>query len=94
MPDAVHGRKGLSPAFAVLLVTVAKAREQTNDWLPTGLGREKFAANGWSVSVLEKGERFQAWQHVETAKEDGGKVFIEIRDTGAVEIHEGCLARR
>jgi hypothetical protein len=40
MPDVVQGQKGLSPAFAVLLATVAKAREQTNDWLPTGLGRK------------------------------------------------------
>jgi ParB family transcriptional regulator, chromosome partitioning protein len=55
--------------------------------------RDQLVANGWTVSVLEKGERFQAWQHVETAKEDGGKAFIEIRDTGEVEVHEGYLAR-
>jgi ParB family transcriptional regulator, chromosome partitioning protein len=55
--------------------------------------RDQFITNGWKVTVLEKGERFAAWQHVETAKEDGGKAFIEIRDTGEVEIHEGYLAR-
>ncbi len=55
--------------------------------------RDEFTAKGWSVCVLEKGERFQAWQYVETAKEDGGKVFIEIRDSGEVEVHEGYLAR-
>jgi ParB family chromosome partitioning protein len=55
--------------------------------------RDQLVAKGWKVTVLEKGERFQAWQHVETAKEEGGKAFIEIRDTGEVEVHEGYLAR-
>jgi ParB family chromosome partitioning protein len=55
--------------------------------------RDQFSANGWSVVVLAKGERFAVWQHAETSKEDGGKTFIEIRNTGEVEIHEGYLAR-
>ncbi len=55
--------------------------------------REELAAKGWAVSVLEKGMRFQAWQHVEALVEDGGKAFIEIRDTGEVEVHEGYRDR-
>jgi ParB family transcriptional regulator, chromosome partitioning protein len=55
--------------------------------------RDQFVSNGWTVIVLQKGERFAAWQYVETAKEDGGKAFLEIRDTGEVEVHEGYLAR-
>lgn len=55
--------------------------------------RDELAAKGWKVSVLEKGQRFQAWQHVETPMENGGNAFIEIRDTGEVEVHEGYLAR-
>jgi ParB family chromosome partitioning protein len=55
--------------------------------------RDQLAAKAWKVTVLGKGERFQAWQHVETPKEDGGNAFIEIRDTGEVEVHEGYLAR-
>jgi ParB family chromosome partitioning protein len=55
--------------------------------------RDQLAEQGWSVIVLEKGERFQAWQHVEAAKERGGKAFVEIRDSGKVEVHEGYLAR-
>ena len=55
--------------------------------------RDQLVANGWKVTVLEKGQRFQVWQHVETSKENGGKAFIEIRDTGEVEVHEGYLAR-
>jgi ParB family transcriptional regulator, chromosome partitioning protein len=55
--------------------------------------RDELSSKGWGVSVLEKGERFQAWQHVETPKKDGGRAFIEISETGAVEVHEGYLAR-
>jgi ParB family chromosome partitioning protein len=55
--------------------------------------RDQLVASGWKVTVLERGERFQAWQHVETTKEDGGKAFVEIRNTGEVEVHEGYLAR-
>ncbi len=52
--------------------------------------RDDLAAKGWKdVTVLEKGDRFQAWQHAEVAMEEGGKVFIEVRDTGEVEVHEG-----
>lgn len=54
--------------------------------------RDELAAQGWTVILLEKGERFHAWQHVETPKEEGGKTFIEIRETGEVEVHEGYLA--
>lgn len=42
--------------------------------------------------MLEKGERFSVWQHVEALLEDGGRAFIEIRETGEVEVHEGYLA--
>lgn len=55
--------------------------------------RDELAGRGWNVTVLEKGERFQVWQHLEASKEEGGKAFIEIRDTGEVEVHEGYLAR-
>jgi hypothetical protein len=55
--------------------------------------RDQLVSKGWKVSVLEKGQRFQTWQHVETPKEDGGGAFIEIRGTGEVEVHEGYLAR-
>lgn len=55
--------------------------------------RDELAGRGWNVTVLEKGERFQVWQHLEASKEDGGNAFIEIRDTGEVEVHEGYLAR-
>lgn len=52
--------------------------------------RDGFVAKGWAdITVLEKGHRFQAWQHDEVAMEEGGKVFIEVRETGEVNVHEG-----
>lgn len=55
--------------------------------------RDELTSQGWSVSVLEKGERFQVWQHAEAGQEDGGKAFIEIRESGEVEVHEGYRDR-
>lgn len=55
--------------------------------------RDELAADGWAVTLLERGERFAEWRHVEVPKEDGGKAFIEIRDSGEVEVHQGYLAR-
>lgn len=52
--------------------------------------RDSLTAKGWTVvTVLEKGDRFQTWQHVETAMEEGGAVFIEVREDGSVNVHEG-----
>ena len=55
--------------------------------------RDELVGEGWTVNLLERGERFAEWRHVETPKEDGGKAFIEIRDSGEVEVHQGYRAR-
>jgi ParB family transcriptional regulator, chromosome partitioning protein len=51
--------------------------------------KDELAAKGWKVSVLEKGTRFQSWQYDEAALEDGGEAFIEVRNNGEVETHQG-----
>lgn len=53
--------------------------------------RDELAANGWAVTVLDKGARFPA-QYDEAALEDGGEAFIEVRNSGEVEIHQGYRA--
>ncbi len=55
--------------------------------------RDELAAEGWKVVLLQRNERFYVWQHVETPREEGGNAFIEIRESGEVEVHRGYLAQ-
>lgn len=53
---------------------------------------EAYKEEGWSdVICLDRGAYFHRWDHVQCAKEDGGKVIIEVRHDGAVQFHEGQL---
>ena len=57
--------------------------------------REAYLADGWTeVIVLEVGEYFPSYDYVDTAKEDGGKVYIQIAHNGEVTIYEGQLSRK
>lgn len=57
--------------------------------------RDALLAKGWSdVVVLDVGERFHTWDHVKTPKKDGGRVYIEVRETGAVQLHEGHITSK
>jgi ParB family transcriptional regulator, chromosome partitioning protein len=52
--------------------------------------RDDLLAKGWQqVSVMDKGERFHAWEYREVAIEDGGHVFVEVRGNGEVNVHAG-----
>ena len=57
--------------------------------------KERYLADGWSdVIVLDIGEHFPAYDHVDTAKEDGGKVFVTAGRDGAVTFYVGQLSRK
>ena len=57
--------------------------------------RDALLEAGWSeVVVLDVGERFHAWEHVATPREDDGRVYIEVRETGEVTVHEGFVTRK
>ena len=57
--------------------------------------RDRLLADGWSdVIVLETGEHFRSWEHENTPKGKGGKVFITVSHRGEVESHEGYLTRK
>ena len=54
--------------------------------------RDALLAEGWAdVVVLDVGERFHKWDHVATTKEDGSRVYIEVRENGEVTVHEGFI---
>ncbi|MGE0184055.1 MAG: ParB/RepB/Spo0J family partition protein [Parvularculaceae bacterium] len=53
---------------------------------------DAYKKRGWAdVICLERGAHFASWDHVNRAKKDGGKVFVEIRHDGTVKFHEGFL---
>jgi len=57
--------------------------------------RQSYLDGDWQeVTVLEIGEHWASWEHVDMAKEDGGKVFICIDRNGEVTAHEGQLSRK
>lgn len=54
----------------------------------------QYKDDGWSdVILLERGEYWNAWDFVDTAKEEGGKVIIRVSHDGEVTPHEGQLSR-
>ena len=56
---------------------------------------DTYTAEGWAgVTVLDKGRYFAKWDHVARSKEDGGKVYVEVRTNGEVTFHEGYLDSR
>jgi ParB family chromosome partitioning protein len=57
--------------------------------------RDALLAAGWTeVVVLDVGARFHVWEHVATPREEGGRVYIEVRETGAATVHEGYVTAK
>ncbi|MGC3939526.1 ParB/RepB/Spo0J family partition protein [Roseobacter sp. EG26] len=55
--------------------------------------KDAYLADGWSdVIVLELGEYFPSWDYVDTAKSEGGKIYVQIAHDGEVTFHEGQLS--
>ncbi|MEM1151472.1 MAG: ParB/RepB/Spo0J family partition protein [Pseudomonadota bacterium] len=60
----------------------------------TAEAKAAYLADGWrEVILLEIGQYFPSYEYVETAKEEGGKVYIQIAHSGEVTFHEGQLSR-
>lgn len=57
--------------------------------------RSRFLDAGWNeVVILPKGANFREWEHRHAAKRKGGRVYIEVRDSGEVDIHEGYVTAK
>jgi len=52
----------------------------------------KYETNGWkSIILMERGAYFQSYQYEKRAKTKGGRVYVEMRSSGAVLFHEGYI---
>ena len=53
---------------------------------------EAYKADGWKEVILgERGHYFPRYNHVQHPKEQGGRVYVEIRDSGEVTFYEGYI---
>lgn len=57
--------------------------------------RVAYLAEGWAqVILVPPSEPFHGWDYVKTPKRKGGRVYIDVRASGEVTVHEGYLSRR
>ncbi|MEM9376396.1 MAG: ParB N-terminal domain-containing protein [Pseudomonadota bacterium] len=56
---------------------------------------EELEDDGWrDIILLDVGERWSRWDHVDTPKDKGGKVYIEVCSDGEVKAHKGLLSEK
>lgn len=57
--------------------------------------RAQFLDDGWSeVVILPRGEYFRAWEHRHAPKRKGGRIYVEVRDSGEIDIHEAYVTAK
>ena len=57
--------------------------------------KERYLAEGWEdVVLLDIGAYWASWEYLATAKEDGGRVYVQIAKSGEVTFHEGYLTEK
>lgn len=50
---------------------------------------------GWSdVVVMPRGGWFRSWDYVHAGKRKGGRIYVEVRESGEVTFHEGYLTTK
>lgn len=57
--------------------------------------RDAYLAAGWTDAVIVPTQQhFATWEHEKVAKHKFGRVYLDVRSSGEVVIHEGYLTRR
>ncbi len=46
------------------------------------------------VVIMERGDWFRSWDHVHAGKRKGGRIYVEVRDSGEVSFHEGYVTTK
>lgn len=57
--------------------------------------RTALLEEGWAdVIVVPPSEHFSSWEYERAAKRKGGRVYLDVRASGEVVVHEGYVSRR
>jgi len=50
---------------------------------------------GWSdVVIMARGDWFRPWDHAHAGKRRGGRIYVEVRESGEVSFHEGFVTSK
>jgi len=57
--------------------------------------KAEYLDAGWpDVVIMERGDWFQSWDYVNANKRKGGRIYVEVRDSGEVSFHEGYVTTK
>lgn len=57
--------------------------------------KAEYLEAGWSdVEIMPRGDWFRSWDYVHAGKRKGGRIYVEVRDSGEVSFHEGYLTTK
>lgn len=57
--------------------------------------KAEYLEAGWSdVVVMERGDWFRSWDFFHASKRKGGRIYVEVRDSGEVSFHEGFVTTK
>lgn len=60
-----------------------------------GAKRAAYIEAGWpDAIVVPPSEHFHSWEYEKAGKRKGGRVYLDVRATGEVVVHEGYLSRK
>jgi len=57
--------------------------------------KAEYLEAGWSdFVVMARGDWFRSWDHAHAGKRKGGRIYVEVRDSGEVTFHEGFVTTK
>lgn len=57
--------------------------------------RAAFVEQGWADAIIvPPSEHFSTWEYEKAGKRKGGRVYLDVRATGEVIVHEGYVSRK
>lgn len=57
--------------------------------------KAEYLEAGWAdVEIMPRGDWFRSWDYVHAGKRKGGRIYVEVRESGEVTFHEGYLTTK